>query len=110
METLVKGDVVVLQFPFSDLTASKKRPALIVANIIGDDIILAQITSAERYDNYSIKLKDTDFKNGRLYQQSMVRPNKLLTADKSIISYKIGTIKEKKLKEIEEAIVKIFRS
>ena len=39
MEELVKGDVVVLPFPFSDLTASKKRPALIVANLKGNDII-----------------------------------------------------------------------
>ena len=40
MEELVKGDVVVLPFPFSDLSASKKRPALVVATLRGDDIIL----------------------------------------------------------------------
>jgi mRNA interferase MazF len=40
MEKFVKGDVVVIPFPFSDLSASKKRPALVVSNITGDDIIL----------------------------------------------------------------------
>jgi mRNA interferase MazF len=44
MEKFVKGDVVVIPFPFSDLSASKKRPALVVSNITGDDIILCQIS------------------------------------------------------------------
>lgn len=56
MEKPVKEDIVVLPFPFSDLTNSKKRPALVVANIDGNDIILCQITSQARADNYSIIL------------------------------------------------------
>ena len=94
MEKLVKGDVVVLPFPFSDLSSSKKRPALIVASLTGDDFILSQITSEERFDNYSITLNDKDFKQGSLNQTSRIRPNKLFTADKSIILYKIGSIKK----------------
>ena len=45
MGTFVKGDVVVLPFPFSDLTAAKKRPALVIAALSGDDIVIALITS-----------------------------------------------------------------
>jgi mRNA interferase MazF len=45
MEKFVKGDIVVIPFPFSDLSGSKKRPALVLANLQGDDIILCQITS-----------------------------------------------------------------
>jgi glycosyltransferase involved in cell wall biosynthesis len=52
----VKGDVVVLPFPFSDLTANKKRPALVVANLSGDDIIVCLITSQNAKDNYAISL------------------------------------------------------
>ena len=51
MEEFVKGDVVVLPFPFSDLSNSKKRPALVVANLEGEDIILCQITSKARIDD-----------------------------------------------------------
>jgi hypothetical protein len=54
MEKFVKGYVVVIPFPFSDLSASKKRPALVVSNITGDDIILCQITSVVKSDEYSI--------------------------------------------------------
>jgi hypothetical protein len=45
MGRFVKGDVVVAPFPFSDLSAAKRRPALVVASLTGDDVILCQITS-----------------------------------------------------------------
>lgn len=108
MERLVKGDVVVLPFPFSDLSASKKRPALVVATLQGDDIILCQITSAARKDENAISLQQKDFKQGKLQVQSMIRPNRLFTADKSIILYSVGALKDHKIKEVEKMIIRIF--
>ncbi len=108
MEEFVKGDVVVLPFPFSDLSKSKKRPALVVAILEGEDIVLCQITSEARVDSYSIVLTSNDFKKGSLNLTSMIRPNKLFTADKSIILYKVGSLKESKIKEVEKGIVNIF--
>jgi len=108
VEEFVKGDVVVLPFPFSDLSKSKKRPALVVAILEGEDIVLCQITSEARVDSYSIVLTSNDFKKGSLNLTSMIRPNKLFTADKSIILYKVGSLKESKIKEVEKGIVNIF--
>ncbi|MAG78635.1 growth inhibitor PemK [archaeon] len=108
MEEFMKGDIVVLPFPFSDLTNSKKRPALVVANTKGDDIILSQITSVTRQDTYTIELKQENFKNGSLNQKSLVRTNKLFTADQSLILYKIGILNYSKIKEIENRLVNIF--
>jgi len=54
MEKFIKGDVVVIPFPFSDLTQSKRRPALVIAVLHGDDIILCQITSKNVTDEYAI--------------------------------------------------------
>lgn len=110
MEEFVKGDVVVIPFPFTNLSASKKRPALILARLQGDDLILCQITGKERIDNYSINLEDSDFKKGNLNASSIIRPNKLVTAEKSIINYKIGSLKTEKLKEVMDVVIKIFRS
>ena len=45
MARFVKGDVVVVPFPFSDLSQSKRRPALVITELTGDDLILCQITS-----------------------------------------------------------------
>ncbi|MBI4152328.1 type II toxin-antitoxin system PemK/MazF family toxin [Candidatus Woesearchaeota archaeon] len=109
METLVRGDVVVLLFPFSDLSSSRKRPAVVVANLTGDDLILAQITTASaRSDEYAVPLGTHDFQTERLIVSSLVRPNKIFTADVSIISSKIGKLKENKIKEIQNSLVKIF--
>jgi mRNA interferase MazF len=109
MEEIVKGDVVVLPFPYSDLSSSKKRPALVIATLHGDDIILCQITSRQRYENYVIDLADSDFKQGRLNVDSYIRSNRIFTADKSIILYKIGSIKEKKINEVIDRIIKILK-
>jgi mRNA interferase MazF len=108
MEKFMKGDVIVVLFPFSDLTSAKRRPALIVAELDGDDFIIAQITGANRNDSYSVVLKNSDFKSGSLNQLSLIRPNKLFTADKSIIDYKAGSLHLNKIKEVDQSIIKIF--
>ena len=110
MERFIKGDVVVIPFPFSDLTGSKRRPAFVVANLKGDDLILCQITSKNIKDEYSIEIRDEDFVEGNLKQPSNVRPNKIFTADKDIILYRIGSLKRDKVKEIIETIVKILKA
>ena len=109
MERFVKGDVVVFPFPFSDLSAYKKRPALVLAVLEGDDLILCQITSEARHDKYAIELKESDFRQGKLKIISMIRPNRLFTAEKSVISYKIGSLKDIKLKDVIDKLVKIFK-
>ena len=110
MERFVKGDVVVVPFPFSDLSRAKKRPALVVAELKGNDLILCQITSQHVKDDYSILLDDKDFVSGSLKKKSNIRPNRIFTADRHIILYRVGRIKEKKLNEVIEKIVQILRS
>jgi len=99
MGSFVKGEVVVAPFPYSDLTASKKRPALVVANLTGDDVILCQITSQTTSDSYAIPLDNHDFASGNLRQASNIRPNRVFTADSKIVLYRAGVINAKKLKE-----------
>ena len=89
MARFVKGDVVIIPFPFSDLTQAKRRPALVLAPLKGDDLILCQITSQQIKDSYSISLNHSDFNSGTLRQQSNIRPNRIFTADKKIVLYKI---------------------
>lgn len=108
MEKPVKGDVVVVPFPFSDLRAVKKRPALVAAALTGGDVILCQITSEARSDDYSIILSGGDFTEGSLNLTSRIRPNRLFTADKSILLYKAGSLKKRKISEVEQSIIRIF--
>lgn len=99
-----------MPFPFSDLTGTKKRPALILANLEGKDLILCQITSQAVSDNYAISLDNKDFEFGSLNQQSNIRPNRIFTAEESIILYQIGKIQENKINEITDKIIDILRS
>ncbi len=110
MAKFVKGDVVVVPFPFSDLTQAKRRPALVISKLEGDDLILCQITSQSIKDNYALLLDDRDFETGSLNQPSNVRPNRIFTADSHIILYKVGNLTIKKRKEIIEKIVEIIRN
>lgn len=107
MAKFVKGDVVVIPFPFSDLSQSKRRPALIIAPLEGNDVILCQITSKSIKDNYAISLDDTDFESGGLKQASNIRPNRLFTADIHTILYRAGNIKKDKLNQVVNRIVEI---
>jgi len=110
MGSFVKGDVVVAPFPYSDLSASKKRPALVVAHLTGDDVILCQITSQQKQDGYSISLTDKDFQAGSLKQDSFIRPNRIFTADSRILLYKAGTISLPKVEQVIGAIISILKN
>lgn len=110
MGKFVKGDVVVAPFPYSDLTTSKKRPALVIAPLEGDYVILCQITSQMKKDDYSVSLQNTDFKSGTLHQNSFVRPNRLFTADARIVLYKAGDVKRSKMDEVVNKIIAIIKA
>ncbi len=109
MARFIKGDVVVVPFPFSDLTHAKRRPAVVVAELEGDDLILCQITSQEVRDKYAVPLGDEDFESGTLKRKSNVRPNRIFTADRHIILYRVGHLKSEKTNQIIEKIVEILR-
>ena len=110
MAKFVKGDVVVIPFPFSDLSQSKRRPALVLAPLEGDDAILCQITSKNIKDNYSISVDDADFESGGLKQTSNIRPNRLFTADTRIILYRVGIINKAKLNHVINKVVEIIKA
>ena len=108
MERLVKGDVVVFQFPFSDIDETKKRPALVAANTTDENLILCQITSQERPDPDIILITQKDFQQGGLKQDSFIRPTILFSVHNSKIDYKAGKLKQEKIKLIEKKFCEIF--
>ncbi len=109
MARFIKGDVVILPFPFSDLSQAKRRPALVVANLKGDDLILCQITSQTVSDDYAVAITNIDFSSGGLNRNSNVRPNRVFTADQGIILYKAGQLKIDKIKDVIDKIIDILQ-
>jgi mRNA interferase MazF len=109
MGEFVKGDVVVVLFPFSDLSSAKKRPALVLATPDGDDVILCQITSRLVSDRYAILIGEDDFSSGSLRQESNVRPTRIFTADKKIILYTAGHLKDEAIEKIAKLVIEIIK-
>lgn len=90
------------------LERRKKRPALVVATLTGDDVILCQITSQAVADRYAVSLLDSDFTSGGLRQASNIRPNRLFTEETSIILYRAGIISAAKIQEVLAKLMQIL--
>ena len=108
MGRFVKGEVVVMPFPFSDLSRAKRRPALVLAELEGEDRILCQITSQPVRDRDAISLAEVDFEVGGLRQASNVRPNRLFTADSGLILYSAGKVRREILAQVVDRVVEIL--
>ena len=97
-------------FPFTGLSGSKKRPAFVVADLQGEDIIVCQITSKNKYDSFSLPLTAHDFNSGGLPVDSFIRPNKIFTADKNNILSTAGHLCDEKIRDILNAVITIISS
>ena len=102
------GSVILVPFPFSDLSSSKLRPALLVAESGRGDWVCAQITSQPFADPRAVTLSDADFQAGSLNRISFVRPGKLFTANQSLFRRSVGNITQAKLKQVREAIITLL--
>ena len=108
MEAPAAGSVVLIPFPFSDLSQSKIRPALVLANAERSDWILCQITSKPYADQRAVRLDQTDFASGGLELTSYVRPGKLFTANEALMIETVGWLRTDKLRVILKAVAGLF--
>ena len=110
MEGFVKGDITVIDFPFSSLRESKRRPVLILKVPKGGDVIVNQITGSSYEKSAEIKIENKDFKQGSLKRESFVRIDKIASIEKSLIKYKVGSLKPEKFNEILDNIISFLRN
>jgi mRNA interferase MazF len=109
MGAFAAGQVILLPFPFSDLTRSKLRPALLLAEAGRDDWIACQITSNPYADPHAIVLAPEDFTSGGLQRTSFARPGKLFTANVSLFAAAAGLIAQGRLDEVRNALIAIIQ-
>lgn len=99
-----QGDVVLVSFPFTDLTQSKRRPALVLSpdsfNAAGEDLVLAAITSHITNDPDAVLLQRGDFAEGWLPKTSLVKTTKLFTMHSSLVVKRICALRIEKMEEI----------
>jgi len=106
---LAKRSVILVRFPFSDLSQSKLRPAVVLADCGRGEWLLCQITSNPYADARAVQLTDADFQSGSLRITSYARPTKLFTAHQTLIVGEVGALNDATLKRIVDVIVRLLK-
>ena len=103
-----KGTIVLVPFPFTDLTGKKVRPALIISNEkISRDVMVVFITSQKKLnERHSVAIQPDDH-NG-LKINSMVVCAKIATLDTKVILGELGKISEKTKNKVENEIKEVL--
>ena len=103
---------MLVPFPFTDLSGSKRRPALVVSSegVHDEDLILCAITSQIPQDvsEMGVLLEAGDMVEERLPKKSMIKPGKLFTMHHSLIASSYGSVKQYKLIEVLRTLREIF--
>ena len=104
--------VILVPFPFSDLSGAKKRPALVISsfpfNIKNEDVICCLITSNPADRQHTIKITNKDMESGFLEFKSKVKPYRIFTINKKLIHRILGKLNLSKSKSIVQEINKII--
>ncbi|MDP3953402.1 MAG: type II toxin-antitoxin system PemK/MazF family toxin [bacterium] len=102
-----KGHIVLIPFPFTDLSGKKVRPALVLYAGGGEDCVVAFITSAKASGGtYGVKAQ-ADSKNG-LKVDSIIRVDKIATLQKKIVIGELGTLDTHVLASVHSSLKKLF--
>ena len=103
-----KGAIILVPFPFTDLSNNKIRPALVLASSHGEDCIVAFISSVpKRRSVFDITVKATRA-NG-LKVESTIKADKIATLQKKILMGHIGRLEPNILAEVDKKLKKLFR-
>ena len=103
------GSVLLVKFPYSDLSSYKNRPAIVVAKAEFNNLVLCQITSQKISSKMAVNLNSPqDFDVGKLPLSSFIRTDKIFTADSSLIVRELGKVSDTKLQEVRSQIRKLF--
>ena len=102
-----KGDIILLPFPFTDLSGSKTRPALVlISNSL--DVTVTFITTQIGWQESSDLLLSANSTNG-LKKSSLVRLSKLATIDSGLVLGKLGAISKNELDELDRKLLIILQ-
>jgi len=109
-----KGKIVLVKFPFTDFSSTKRRPALVVSEYDKEsrDLIVAFISSNTTNEISSSDIliweTDEDFPYTGLHKSSIIKLDKIMTIEKKLLAGELGNISLKRLKEVNKKLRTIF--
>jgi mRNA interferase MazF len=107
---MIAGDVVLIRFPFSDLSGAKLRPVVVVAVAGPEEFIACQITSKRIGDRRAIELTGKTFAQGGLRVDSYVRPWKLFTSDRKAVVKRVARLHDTFRDRVRAAVIDVIRN
>jgi len=96
----VAGEIVVIPFTRADGSGENRRPALVIADLPGADLILCQITSRAHWDSFAVPLDNSDCERGQVGQPCFIRPQRLFTVEQHVILHSVGKVVPEKFDEV----------
>lgn len=102
-----KGDVILIQFPFTDLSGSKFRPAVILINS-QEDVTVCFITTQIKWQSENDITIQPSAENG-LKKTSLIRLSKITTITKNLVIGRLGSLEQSYLDQLDVNLLKIFR-
>ena len=100
------GEVVLLEYPYTDLIGVKLRPAVVLKDTHDSDFIIARATSQLRQTEYDVQIED--WKTAGLLKPSIIRVHKLTTLETKLVKRKMGILSEKDLDNLLACLKRLF--
>jgi mRNA interferase MazF len=109
MARFVAGDVVILPFPYTNQAGGKKRPAVVLHETTGNDLLVCMITSAA-YGSEAIPLDAKELRSSGLRVACAVRPDRLLVVSPDLVEKKTGRLSKEMVSAVIAALVSWLQS
>lgn len=111
--SLAKGDIVLVPFPFTDLSRTKLRPAVILCvDSLRPDITVCFISSKLNEvtgDEVVLTPEDSEFTQTGLKVASKIRVTKIVTLDRQLLQRQLGSLGQQQLQQLNEALRLAFQ-
>lgn len=104
---MVKGDIVLITFPFTDLSGNKLRPAVIVAATDLDITVCFITTQTGWQEPTDVLLFPTSYNN--LKKQSLIRTSKIATLDKLLAKGLLGRLHQEEITELNNKLKRLLQ-
>ena len=107
-----QGDILIVPFPFSNLSGIRQRPVLVLSktNYLREceDVVTCGITSNLKDSKYSLLINNSNLIEGSIPIKSRIKVDKLFTLEQSIVIKKLGRIKKETMNKVKEEFLKLI--
>lgn len=101
------GDIILVEFPHTDLQQTSKRPALILYDSGDQDVLVARITTQQHSTEADYKI--LNWTKSGLLAESYIRLGKQATIEKQYIIKQLGNLEISEKENIKSTLRKIFK-